>query len=299
MSGMRSAAPPACRTRGERHGARTDKTPVGGRARPRTRCRVRVRRRSAAARRWRSAAHLPRPDRHQPRGFANLAGQYAAVIYKELHDFRSGAPQQCRDVAVCRQPDGRGNRRSLKLLRISAAASGLSPDAAIAEAQHRDLRRADARIAPCGACHGSLDNKTGSPWLEGQSEAYMKAQLQAFAGGERRNDISQQMRNIARTMTPQEIERGRGLLRLAAAGYREGGGLIQRRRQLRSAVESASARFSNATEKRAERGVEHRAPSAAPVCGSEFVGRGRSRRHRRHRPPAYPRARRSSGSQDY
>jgi hypothetical protein len=22
-------------------------------------------------------------------------------------------------------------------------------------------------IAPCGACHGSLDNKTGSPWLEG------------------------------------------------------------------------------------------------------------------------------------
>jgi cytochrome c553 len=61
-------------------------------------------------------------------------------------------------------------------------------------------------IAPCGACHGSLDNKTGSPWLEGQSEAYMKAQLQAFASGERRNDISQQMRNIARAMTPQEIE---------------------------------------------------------------------------------------------
>lgn len=61
-------------------------------------------------------------------------------------------------------------------------------------------------IAPCGSCHGSLDNKTGSPWLEGQSEAYMKAQLQAFASGERRNDISQQMRNIARAMTPQEIE---------------------------------------------------------------------------------------------
>ncbi len=60
-------------------------------------------------------------------------------------------------------------------------------------------------IAPCGSCHGSLDNKTGSPWLEGQSETYMKAQLEAFATGERRNDISQQMRNIARAMTPQEI----------------------------------------------------------------------------------------------
>jgi cytochrome c553 len=61
-------------------------------------------------------------------------------------------------------------------------------------------------IAPCGSCHGSLDNKTGSPWLEGQSEAYMKAQLQTFAASQRTNDISQQMRNIARTMTQQEID---------------------------------------------------------------------------------------------
>jgi cytochrome c553 len=61
-------------------------------------------------------------------------------------------------------------------------------------------------IAPCGSCHGSLDSKAGSPWLEGQPEVYMKAQLQAFAAGERRNDISQQMRNIARAMTAQEID---------------------------------------------------------------------------------------------
>jgi cytochrome c553 len=60
-------------------------------------------------------------------------------------------------------------------------------------------------IAPCGSCHGSLDNKAGSPWLEGQSEVYVKEQLQAFASGQRRNDISQQMRNIARAMTAQEI----------------------------------------------------------------------------------------------
>jgi cytochrome c553 len=61
-------------------------------------------------------------------------------------------------------------------------------------------------IAPCGSCHGSLDNKTGSPWLEGQSEVYLKAQLIAFTTGERRNDISQQMRNIARQMTAEEID---------------------------------------------------------------------------------------------
>jgi cytochrome c553 len=60
-------------------------------------------------------------------------------------------------------------------------------------------------IAPCGSCHGSLDNKIGSPWLEGQSAAYLEAQLEAFASGERRNDVNEQMRNVARALTPQEI----------------------------------------------------------------------------------------------
>jgi cytochrome c553 len=61
-------------------------------------------------------------------------------------------------------------------------------------------------IAPCGSCHGDIDNKAGSPWLGGQSAVYIKAQLQAFAAGTRRNDISQQMRNIARQMTAEEID---------------------------------------------------------------------------------------------
>ena len=56
-------------------------------------------------------------------------------------------------------------------------------------------------IAPCGSCHGDVDNKAGSPWLGGQSALYIKAQLHAFATGARRSDIHQQMRNIARQMT--------------------------------------------------------------------------------------------------
>ncbi len=61
-------------------------------------------------------------------------------------------------------------------------------------------------IAPCGACHGDIDNKAGSPWLGGQSAVYIKAQLQAFASGIRRNDISQQMRNIVRQLTVGEMD---------------------------------------------------------------------------------------------
>jgi len=61
-------------------------------------------------------------------------------------------------------------------------------------------------IAPCGSCHGDIDNKAGSPWLGGQSAVYVKARLQAFASGIRRNDISQQMQDIARQMTVGEID---------------------------------------------------------------------------------------------
>jgi cytochrome c553 len=61
-------------------------------------------------------------------------------------------------------------------------------------------------VPPCVACHRGLDNKTGSPWLDGQAAAYAKAQLQAFADGTRRNDISEQTRNVARQMTPEEID---------------------------------------------------------------------------------------------
>jgi cytochrome c553 len=50
------------------------------------------------------------------------------------------------------------------------------------------------------------DNKARSPWLGGESAVYIKAQLQAFAGGTRRNDFSQQMRNIARQMIAEEVD---------------------------------------------------------------------------------------------
>lgn len=145
---------------------------------------------------------------HGPTGLSradspNLAGQYASVIYKQMLDFRSGArtsaimspfaanltDQEIADVAVyyAYPPRLPAYHPTPQLPRPRIVIYGAP------------LRG----IAPCGSCHGSLDNKVGSPWLEGQSEVYMREQLLAFASGQRRNDISQQMRNIARAMTPQ------------------------------------------------------------------------------------------------
>jgi cytochrome c553 len=148
---------------------------------------------------------------HGPTGISrsdapNLAGQYAAVIYKQLHDFRSGARTNAVMSAFA------ANLTDQQIADVAAYYSYLprlpayhpepqtpKPSIVIYGAPLRG-------IAPCGACHGSLDNKTGAPWLEGQSKAYLKKQLADLASGERHNDINQQMRNIARAMTPQEID---------------------------------------------------------------------------------------------
>ena len=148
---------------------------------------------------------------HGPQGVSdanspNLAGQFAAVTYKELNDFKAGArasvvmspfaaamsDQDMKDVAAYYAYLPRVPSKSLD--------TGLpAPAIVVTGAPMRN-------IPPCGSCHGDIDNKAGSPWLGGQSAVYIKAQLQAFASDGRRNDISQQMRNIARQMTPEEVD---------------------------------------------------------------------------------------------
>jgi cytochrome c553 len=148
---------------------------------------------------------------HGPTGVSradspNLAGQYASVIYKELKDFQTGARV---NAVMSPFAPNLSDQDMIDLASYYAYLPRLPayhPVAAV-PLPRIVINGAPLRnIAPCGACHGSLDNKTGSPWLEGQSAVYIKSQLEAFASGERRNDISQQMRNVARGMTPVEIE---------------------------------------------------------------------------------------------
>jgi len=148
---------------------------------------------------------------HGPQGVSdanspNLAGQFAAVTWKELVDFKTGAR-----VNVVMSPFA-ANLSDRDMLDIAAYYAYLPRvpsnklDPAIAAPPIVTIGAPMRNIAPCGSCHGDIDNKAGSPWLGGQSAVYIKAQLQAFAAGTRRNDISQQMRNIARQMTAEEID---------------------------------------------------------------------------------------------
>ncbi len=135
----------------------------------------------------------------------NLAGQYATVIYKQLQDFKTGARLSAimaplmADLSDADMRDLAAYYAYLPRVKEDQAAKGEAPRIIADGSPMRN-------IAPCGACHGGLTNKPGAPWLEGQPAAYLHAQLQGFASGTRRNDISQQMRNVARGMTAQEID---------------------------------------------------------------------------------------------
>lgn len=144
----------------------------------------------------------------------NLAGQYAPSIYKELRDFQSGArPSAVMTPLVIKLSDQ--DLRDLSAYyaslprRQTPGAQDLqaAPDIVATGAPMRN-------IPPCGSCHGRLDSKLGVPWLDPQPRDYLKTQLEAFAHGTRRNDTSAQMRNIARNMTPEEID--------ASVGYYSG-----------------------------------------------------------------------------
>ncbi len=135
----------------------------------------------------------------------NLAGQYAAVTFKELHDFKSGARTNAVMTPMVANLSDQDIRDLAAYYAYLPRLPGYHPGGPATAPRIVATGAPMRNIPPCAACHGGLDNKVGSPWLEGQPASYLTAQLQAFASGARHNDISEQMRNIARHMTPQEI----------------------------------------------------------------------------------------------
>ncbi|WP_233842656.1 c-type cytochrome [Dyella sp. 2HG41-7] len=133
----------------------------------------------------------------------NLAGQFAPSIYKELRDFQSGA----RTSAVMAPMVVGLSDQDFRDL--SAYYASLPRDRAPDANQMPDIVATGSpmrNIAPCGSCHGDLASKLGAPWLGPQPRDYLKNQLESFASGSRHNDISAQMRNVARHMTADEID---------------------------------------------------------------------------------------------
>lgn len=152
-----------------------------------------------------------------------LAGMDAASTYKELEDFRSGkrlwgvmhgmatalTPQDLADAAVyfaglSKELGAIGYQQLPLRDEEPLVAGGLKKgDLAARLVYIGDPQRT---IAPCAACHGPTGRKIGAPPLTDQQAAYIERQLASFAQGSRDNDIGEQMRVIAKQLTPDEIQ---------------------------------------------------------------------------------------------
>lgn len=136
----------------------------------------------------------------------NLAGQYPEVVIKQMQDYRAGHRNSPIMHAIA-------NALSDQEIADLAAYYAYLPKARTAPTTYDEALPALVRvgdplrnIAPCISCHGQVDQKLGTPWLEGMPKQYLVDQLVAFQQGTRRNDAHAQMRNMTRSMTSQEMD---------------------------------------------------------------------------------------------
>lgn len=148
--------------------------------------------------------------------FPTLAGMNSAAIFKQLDDFRADKRLWGAMNAIA---SALSEQDSADVsMYFSHRTDGLPPVAGEGVPENgRSLRQRDPSIRlvfagdpergipPCAACHGPGAQKLGAPPLHGQHPEYLERQLGAFAQGMRQNDINEQMRVIARELTPGEM----------------------------------------------------------------------------------------------
>jgi len=140
-------------------------------------------------------------------GAPNLAGQYPEVVIKQLHDYKRGDRSSAIMESLARKLSDRDILDIASyydsLPRAKPAAARVDERGAPALVRVGDPLR---NIVPCMACHGGNEHKLGAPWLDGMPKDYLLGELRDFASGARRNDSYGQMRNMVRTLTPQELD---------------------------------------------------------------------------------------------
>ena len=138
------------------------------------------------------------PDPTIPR---NL-GQSRFALYKQLHDYKSGARVHEMMTAVVADL----NEKAIAdlaayygtLLRGVIDPQRGAPFVSV-EIENLVFNGDGARgLPPCAACHGvRAGGPIETPTLTGQYAEYLEAQLHAFATGQRHNDIYHRMRSVA------------------------------------------------------------------------------------------------------
>ncbi|MCC5856080.1 MAG: cytochrome c4 [Idiomarina sp.] len=158
------------------------------------------------------------PTGNSPVGdFPNIAGQGQRYLFKQLVDYRTGVETNGErgryNMLMADQVANLTDQDMMDLAAFYAAQEnevGSAPEEIIAEAQRLFLGGdVDRGITACAACHGPRGNGmslAAFPLLSGQHAQYTAEQLRAFRSGERANDPSGMMRDIAVRLTDRDIE---------------------------------------------------------------------------------------------
>lgn len=140
----------------------------------------------------------------------NLADQHKQYIVRQLQAFKSGARQDplMTPMAMGLSDD---DAEDLAAYFDDQPLTGLEADPGRAQLGQRVYRGGDSTsgVAACIACHGpgGDGNPTaGYPSIKGQHSAYVAAQLRAYRAGTRKTDPNQMMRDVARTMSDEQID---------------------------------------------------------------------------------------------
>lgn len=143
--------------------------------------------------------------------FPALAGQTPEAIYKQLHDYRTGArvnPQMTPVAKALAVTDLANVAAYYAFEGRNYTALGFRDFSGELEieklAREGDSRR---RIPACMSCHiNGVGGPIETPTITGQNHDYLLVQLNAYANGTRTNDVYGRMRSIAARLTPQERE---------------------------------------------------------------------------------------------
>lgn len=153
---------------------------------------------------------------HGPEGVSmnpawpSLAGQNANFTYKQLKDYkdRTRTDVMMMGMVMPLSDQDMADIAAYYGTLPGPAAKDGGADLPLAEAMHNGgAADRELPVPACKACHGSTGGGqiVAVPALAGQNAGYIKATMQKYKNGTRANDVYSVMRNIAKSLSDDEI----------------------------------------------------------------------------------------------
>ena len=155
------------------------------------------------------ACHGPNGNSPNPE-WPVLAGQHEQYIHKQLQAFKSGARKNplMTPMAMSLSDD---DMADLGAYFSAQKPTGKETDAGKLQLGQRVYSFVDPKTgaAACASCHGpsgEVNPPASYPARRGLYGTYVAAQLRAYRAGTRQTDPNQMMRNVAGTMSDEQID---------------------------------------------------------------------------------------------